>query len=137
VRRESRGSHANHVKRSRGCALQESSLSGSSSSSNISWSSGSSLTSSSNIRWANRTEHSKPGTVVEMAEAVEEVEHMETRATGSDVAAEPSVHEEEEECISSAQVRGGRKRCDEGPGEGNRTEGDQRDEKPHEDFVRC
>jgi hypothetical protein len=95
VRRESRGSHASHGKRSRGCALQESSLSGSScSSSNISWSSGSSLTSSSNISWANRTEPTDPGTVVEMPEAKaatrnameEEPKQMGASAAGSDFA---------------------------------------------------
>jgi hypothetical protein len=77
-----------------------------SSSSIISWSSGSSLTSSSNISWANRTEPTEPGTVVELAEAMEEVEHSETRAADRDVAAEPSVHEEEEECLSSALDKG-------------------------------
>jgi hypothetical protein len=79
VRSESRGSRPSHVKRSRGCALQVSSSSGSrsyssssssSSRSRSSWSSGRSFTSDSNISWANSTVHNEPNTAVEVEEVM-------------------------------------------------------------------
>jgi hypothetical protein len=114
VRSESRGSRPSHVKRSRGCALQESSSSGSrsySSNSSSSWSSGRSFTSGSNISWANSTVHNEPNTAVEVEEVraapwyamEEEAKQMGSSAAGNDFAEGANLDKEpEEECQSNS-----------------------------------